>query len=89
MAPTLVEATNYSSLPPALPPKRSRSIKSSATPPPISPKPTISMQNINNSEPIMTSTPLKSEEPVYAHEKKEVTPSTPIKLVNKFIITLL
>ncbi|XP_011630557.1 guanine nucleotide-releasing factor 2 isoform X6 [Pogonomyrmex barbatus] len=80
--PSSVEATNNSSLPPALPPKRSRSIKSNITPPPISPKPTISMQNIHNSDPIVTSTPLKSEESAYAHEKKDVTPSTPVKLVN-------
>ncbi|XP_025988207.1 guanine nucleotide-releasing factor 2 isoform X9 [Solenopsis invicta] len=80
--PSLVETTNNSSLPPALPPKRSRSIKSNITPPPISPKPTISMQSIHNSDPLVTSTPLKSEEPPYAHEKKDVTPSTPVKLVN-------
>ncbi|XP_014478235.1 PREDICTED: guanine nucleotide-releasing factor 2 isoform X5 [Dinoponera quadriceps] len=84
-APTLVEATNNSSLPPALPPKRSRSIKSNATPPPISPKPTVSMQNIHHSaEPlVVASTPLKpTEEPNHAHEKKDATPPTPVKLVN-------
>ncbi|XP_077267842.1 C3G guanyl-nucleotide exchange factor isoform X9 [Temnothorax americanus] len=80
--PSSVETTNNSSLPPALPPKRSRSIKSNLTPPPISPKPTISMQSIHKSDPIVTSTPLKTEEPAYAHEKKDVTPSTPVKLVN-------
>ncbi|XP_018300493.1 guanine nucleotide-releasing factor 2 isoform X1 [Mycetomoellerius zeteki] len=78
--PSLVETTNNSSLPPALPPKRSRSIKSNITPPPISPKPTISMQNIHNADPLVTSTPLKTEEPI--HEKKDLTPSTPVKLVN-------
>ncbi|XP_011054689.1 PREDICTED: guanine nucleotide-releasing factor 2 isoform X9 [Acromyrmex echinatior] len=78
--PSLVETTNNSSLPPALPPKRSRSIKSNITPPPISPKPTISMQSIHNSDPLVTSTPLKTEEPI--HEKKDLTPSTPVKLVN-------
>ncbi|XP_018059782.1 PREDICTED: guanine nucleotide-releasing factor 2 isoform X9 [Atta colombica] len=77
--PSLVE-TNNSSLPPALPPKRSRSIKSNITPPPISPKPTISMQSIHNSDPLVTSTPLKTEEPI--HEKKDPAPSTPVKLVN-------
>ncbi|XP_018372616.1 PREDICTED: guanine nucleotide-releasing factor 2 isoform X10 [Trachymyrmex cornetzi] len=78
--PSLVETTNNSSLPPALPPKRSRSIKSNITPPPISPKPTISMQSIHNLDPLVTSTPLKTEEPI--HEKKDLTPSTPVKLVN-------
>jgi len=83
-APTFVsvDATNNSSLPPALPPKRSRSIKSNSTPPPISPKPTISMQNIHNPEPLVTSTPLKLEEPAYVQEKKDVTPPTPVKSVN-------
>ncbi|KMQ94858.1 guanine nucleotide-releasing factor 2-like protein [Lasius niger] len=86
--PSSIEATNNSSLPPALPPKRSRSIKSNATPPPISPKPTISMQSISihNSDPLVTSTPLKSEELTYAHEKKDVTPSTPVKLNNNVIM---
>ncbi|XP_026827740.1 guanine nucleotide-releasing factor 2 isoform X3 [Ooceraea biroi] len=86
-APTLVEVTNNSSLPPALPPKRSRSIKSNATPPPISPKPTISMQSIHNSDPLVTSTPAKpAEEPACTHEKKDVTPSTPVKLNNNVIV---
>ncbi|KAL0126920.1 hypothetical protein PUN28_005330 [Cardiocondyla obscurior] len=80
--PSSVETTNHSSLPPALPPKRSRSIKSNITPPPISPKPTVSMQSIHNSDSIVTSTPLKTEEPVYVQDKKDVTPSTPVKLVN-------
>ncbi|XP_012536431.1 guanine nucleotide-releasing factor 2 isoform X2 [Monomorium pharaonis] len=83
--PSSVETINNSSLPPALPPKRSRSIKSNITPPPISPKPTISMQSIHNSDPLVTSTPLKSEEP-YIHEKKDVTPSTPVKLNNNVIM---
>ncbi|KYQ57485.1 Guanine nucleotide-releasing factor 2, partial [Trachymyrmex zeteki] len=82
--PSLVETTNNSSLPPALPPKRSRSIKSNITPPPISPKPTISMQNIHNADPLVTSTPLKTEEPI--HEKKDLTPSTPVKLNNNVIM---
>jgi len=88
-APTFVsvDATNNnSSLPPALPPKRSRSIKSNSTPPPISPKPTISMQSIRNTEPLVTSTPLKLEEPAHVQEKKDVTPSTPVKSVNIDII---
>ncbi|EFN67862.1 Guanine nucleotide-releasing factor 2 [Camponotus floridanus] len=84
--PSSIEATNNSSLPPALPPKRSRSIKSNVTPPPISPKPTISMQSIHNSDSLVTSTPLKSEEPTYAHEKKDVTPPTPVKLNNNVIM---
>lgn len=88
-APALVETTNNSSLPPALPPKRSRSIKSNVTPPPISPKPTISMQSIHNTEPLVTSTPLKPEESVCTHEKKDITPSTPVKLVNINVIILL
>ncbi|XP_050458611.1 guanine nucleotide-releasing factor 2 isoform X3 [Cataglyphis hispanica] len=87
--PSSIETTNNSSLPPALPPKRSRSIKSNATPPPISPKPTISMQSIHNSDPLVTSTPLKLEEPTYAHEKKDVTPSTPVKLNNNIMDTIL
>ncbi|XP_032684143.1 guanine nucleotide-releasing factor 2 isoform X4 [Odontomachus brunneus] len=82
IAPTLVEVTNNSSLPPALPPKRSRSTKSNVTPPPISLKPTVSMQSIHNSEPLVASTPLKPEEFNHAHEKKDVTPLTPVKLVN-------
>ncbi|KYN12464.1 Guanine nucleotide-releasing factor 2 [Trachymyrmex cornetzi] len=82
--PSLVETTNNSSLPPALPPKRSRSIKSNITPPPISPKPTISMQSIHNLDPLVTSTPLKTEEPI--HEKKDLTPSTPVKLNNNVIM---
>ncbi|XP_012228703.1 guanine nucleotide-releasing factor 2 isoform X4 [Linepithema humile] len=87
-APTLVsvDATNNSSLPPALPPKRSRSIKSNSTPPPISPKPTISMQSINNSDPLVTSTPLKPDEPAHVQEKKDVTPSTPVKSNNNIIL---
>lgn len=86
--PTLIETTNDSSLPPALPPKRSRSIKSNVTYSSVSPKPTISMQSINNLEPIVTSTPLKTEESTYIHEKKNVTPSTPVKLVNINVVIL-
>lgn len=86
MTPSVIEVTNNSSLPPALPPKRSRSIKSNATPPPISPKPTISMQSIHTVEPIITSTPVKAEESSSCiHDKKELTPSTPVKLVNIFL----
>ncbi|KAL0126905.1 hypothetical protein PUN28_005330 [Cardiocondyla obscurior] len=87
--PSSVETTNHSSLPPALPPKRSRSIKSNITPPPISPKPTVSMQSIHNSDSIVTSTPLKTEEPVYVQDKKDVTPSTPVKLNNVIMDTVL
>jgi len=47
------------------------------------------MQSIHNSDPLVTSTPLKTEEPAYAHEKKDVTPSTPVKLVNINVIILL
>lgn len=82
MAPSVAEVTNNSSLPPALPPKRSRSIKSNATPPPISPKPTISMQSIHTIEPIVTSTPMKVEESGCIHDKKELSPLSPAKLVN-------
>lgn len=83
--PSTIEASHNSSLPPALPPKKSRSIKSSATPPPISPKPTISMQSIHNADPLVTSTPLKNSEEL-THEKKDVTPSTPVKLNNNVIM---
>ncbi|XP_012350559.1 guanine nucleotide-releasing factor 2 isoform X8 [Apis florea] len=89
MTPSVTELTNNSSLPPALPPKRSRSIKSNATPPPISPKPTISMQSIHTIEPIVTSTPVKIEESGCIHDKKELTPSTPIKLNNVALDTIL
>ncbi|XP_026667048.1 guanine nucleotide-releasing factor 2 isoform X7 [Ceratina calcarata] len=89
MTPSVTEIANNSSLPPALPPKRSRSIKSNATPPPISPKPTISMQSINTIEPMVTSTPVKAEEPISIHEKKEVTPSTPVKSSNVALDTIL
>ncbi|XP_016838232.1 guanine nucleotide-releasing factor 2 isoform X3 [Nasonia vitripennis] len=69
MAPTIREIANDSSLPPALPPKRSRSVKPNATPPPISPKPATttatSMQNMhigsgNHESIIATSTPVKA-----------------------------
>ncbi|XP_031836847.1 C3G guanyl-nucleotide exchange factor isoform X3 [Nomia melanderi] len=89
MTPPVTEITNNSSLPPALPPKRSRSIKTNATPPPISPKPTISMQSIHTIDPIVTSTPVKTEESVCIHEKKELTPSTPVKLNNVTLDTIL
>ncbi|XP_015434362.1 PREDICTED: guanine nucleotide-releasing factor 2 isoform X4 [Dufourea novaeangliae] len=89
MTPPVAEVTNNSSLPPALPPKRSRSIKSNATPPPISPKPTISMQSINTIDPVVTSTPVKSEESICIHEKKDLTPSTPVKLNNVTLDTIL
>ncbi|XP_050577850.1 guanine nucleotide-releasing factor 2 isoform X6 [Bombus affinis] len=89
MAPSVAEVTNNSSLPPALPPKRSRSIKSNATPPPISPKPTISMQSIHTIEPIVTSTPMKVEESGCIHDKKELSPSSPAKLNNVALDTIL
>ncbi|XP_076161527.1 C3G guanyl-nucleotide exchange factor isoform X5 [Ptiloglossa arizonensis] len=89
MTPPVAEVTNNSSLPPALPPKRSRSIKSNATPPPISPKPTISMQSIHTMDPIVTSTPVKAEESVCIHDKKDLTPSTPVKLNNVTLDTIL
>ncbi|XP_053977179.1 guanine nucleotide-releasing factor 2 isoform X2 [Hylaeus volcanicus] len=89
MTPPVTEVTNNSSLPPALPPKRSRSIKSNATPPPISPKPTISMQSIHIMDPIVTSTPVKAEEAICVHEKKDLTPSTPTKLNNITLDTIL
>ncbi|XP_048260263.1 guanine nucleotide-releasing factor 2 isoform X6 [Bombus terrestris] len=89
MAPSVAEVTNNSSLPPALPPKRSRSIKSNATPPPISPKPTISMQSIHTIEPIVTSTPMKIEESGCVHDKKELSPSSPAKLNNVALDTIL
>lgn len=81
MTPSVTEVANNSSLPPALPPKRSRSIKSNVTPPPISPKPTSSMQSIHTIDPIVTSTPVKVEESSCIHDKRELTPSTPVKLV--------
>ncbi|XP_076383944.1 C3G guanyl-nucleotide exchange factor isoform X1 [Megalopta genalis] len=89
MTPPVSEVTNNSSLPPALPPKRSRSIKSNATPPPISPKPTVSMQSIHTIDPVVTSTPVKIEESVCTHEKKDITPSTPVKLNNVTLETIL
>ncbi|XP_076654359.1 C3G guanyl-nucleotide exchange factor isoform X6 [Halictus rubicundus] len=89
MTPPVAEITNNSSLPPALPPKRSRSIKSNATPPPISPKPTVSMQSIHTIDPVVTSTPVKTEETACTHEKKELTPSTPVKLNNVTLETIL
>ncbi|XP_076302057.1 C3G guanyl-nucleotide exchange factor isoform X10 [Lasioglossum baleicum] len=89
MTPPVAEITNNSSLPPALPPKRSRSIKSNATPPPISPKPTVSMQSIHTIEPVVTSTPVKTEETVSTHEKKELAPSTPVKSNNITLETIL
>nr|XP_034188336.1 guanine nucleotide-releasing factor 2 isoform X8 [Osmia lignaria] len=82
MTPSVTEIADNSSLPPALPPKRSRSIKSNVTPPPISPKPTISIQSIHSMDPIVTSTPVKIEESACIHDKKELTPSTPVKLNN-------
>ncbi|XP_043254314.1 guanine nucleotide-releasing factor 2 isoform X2 [Colletes gigas] len=89
MTPPTAEVINNSSLPPVLPPKRSRSIKSNATPPPISPKPTISMQSIHTIDPIVTSTPVKTEESVCIHDKKDLTPSTPVKLNNVTLDTIL
>ncbi|XP_076232133.1 C3G guanyl-nucleotide exchange factor isoform X4 [Calliopsis andreniformis] len=89
MTPPVTDVTNNSSLPPALPPKRSRSIKSNATPPPISPKPTISMQSIHTIDPIVTSTPVKAEESICIHDKKDLTPSTPVKLNTVTLDTIL
>ncbi|KAK9307721.1 hypothetical protein QLX08_001976 [Tetragonisca angustula] len=89
MTPSVTEVANNSSLPPALPPKRSRSIKSNVTPPPISPKPTSSMQSIHTIDPIVTSTPVKVEESSCIHDKRELTPSTPVKLNNVALDTIL
>ncbi|XP_029033825.1 guanine nucleotide-releasing factor 2 isoform X7 [Osmia bicornis bicornis] len=89
MTPSVTEIADNSSLPPALPPKRSRSIKSNVTPPPISPKPTISIQSIHSMDPIVTSTPVKIEESACIHDKKELTPSTPVKLNNTVLGTIL
>ncbi|KAI4497062.1 hypothetical protein M0802_007808 [Mischocyttarus mexicanus] len=84
ITPNITEMTNNSSLPPALPPKRSRSIKSNIAPSTISPKPTISMQNIHTSEPILSSTPVRIDEPIYndtfIDKKDVVVSSTPVKL---------
>ncbi|XP_015186779.1 PREDICTED: guanine nucleotide-releasing factor 2 isoform X4 [Polistes dominula] len=84
MTPNITEITNNSSLPPALPPKRSRSIKSNIAPSTVSPKPTISMQNIHTSEPILSSTPVRIDEPTYndtfIDKKDVVASSTPVKL---------
>ncbi|XP_035730656.1 guanine nucleotide-releasing factor 2-like isoform X1 [Vespa mandarinia] len=84
MTPSITEITNNSSLPPALPPKRSRSIKSNVTPSIVSPKPTISMQSIHTSDSILSSTPVKIDEPSSYNDafldKKDVVSSTPVKL---------
>ncbi|XP_043475353.1 guanine nucleotide-releasing factor 2 isoform X2 [Leptopilina heterotoma] len=80
--PSIKEVVSNSSLPPALPPKRSRSMKSNVTPPPISPKPTVSMQTIHKPETISTSTPLKIEDSKSIPESKSITPSTPASLNN-------
>lgn len=90
-APPLVEdVINNYSLPPALPPKRSRSIKSrNATPPPVSPKPTVSMQSIYTPETITTT--LKPAEVTSAIPiKKEPSPPSPgiTMLVRKFYYDL-
>lgn len=54
------------SLPPALPPKRSRSVKLSATPPPppppISPKPSMQQSLIHEPSAVITSTPVKTND---------------------------
>jgi len=42
------------------------------------------MQNIHNSDPLVTLTPVKPEEPT--HEKKDVAPSTPVKSVRDMVI---
>ncbi|XP_033228972.1 guanine nucleotide-releasing factor 2 [Belonocnema kinseyi] len=80
--PSIKEVLCNSGLPPALPPKRSRSIKSKVTPPPISPKPTVSMQSVHIPETISASTPLKIEDSKCKTESKPVTPSTPVSLNN-------
>ncbi|XP_051154392.1 guanine nucleotide-releasing factor 2 isoform X5 [Leptopilina boulardi] len=80
--PSIKEVVTNSSLPPALPPKRSRSMKSNVTPPPISPKPTVSMQSIHKPETISTSSPLKIEDSKCIAESKSVTPLTPVSLNN-------
>ena len=96
MSPALRELANDSSLPPALPPKRSRSVKpSAATPPPISPKPAnIVMQtSIHADHPLITSTPVKAapEEPVTViMDKKNDVSTNNVTLVGGiFIMTLL
>lgn len=80
----LLDFTNNSSLPPALPPKRSRSVRINTTPPPVSPKPMIDTQIVNILNDVVTSTPIKSEEPVVClREKHNVTPTTPVKAVSR------
>jgi Rap guanine nucleotide exchange factor 1 len=88
MAPTIREIVNDSAVPPALPPKRSRSVKASATPPPVSPKPTAAGTQspyLGSLDPIVTSTPVKAEEPVahspLALDKKEVLNANNVTLV--------
>ncbi|XP_023288342.1 guanine nucleotide-releasing factor 2 isoform X2 [Orussus abietinus] len=80
MGSALREITNNSSLPPALPPKRSRSIRSNTTPPPISPKPIFNTQSIHTSDSVVSSTPVKAEQSATSTEKTEPIPSTPAKL---------
>lgn len=60
-SPLIKDALNRSSLPPALPPKRSRSIKCNTTPSQMLTKSTISMQSISTPDPLITSTPVKEK----------------------------
>lgn len=71
MSPTIKEVSSSTSLPPALPPKKSRSIKL-RTPPPISPKPKSNVQTTQALDPIVTSTPIKSKEATPISDKKDV-----------------
>ncbi|XP_012252189.2 guanine nucleotide-releasing factor 2 isoform X3 [Athalia rosae] len=74
--PLIKNVTNNYGLPPALPPKRSRSIRSNdTTPPPISPKPTISMQSVFTSD--IPITPVKPIELSVIPDKKEPSPPSP------------
>ncbi|XP_044007017.1 guanine nucleotide-releasing factor 2 isoform X2 [Aphidius gifuensis] len=73
MSPLIKDALNRSSLPPALPPKRSRSIKCNITPTQILTKPTISMQSINTPDPLITSTPVKEKRDESSIEKNDKT----------------
>ncbi|XP_011500436.1 PREDICTED: guanine nucleotide-releasing factor 2 [Ceratosolen solmsi marchali] len=89
MVPTIREIVNDSSVPPALPPKRSRSVKASATPPPVSPKPAapgMQSPHVGSLDPIITSTPVKAEEPIsyspLSFDKKEILNANNVSLNN-------
>ncbi|XP_046735450.1 guanine nucleotide-releasing factor 2 isoform X2 [Diprion similis] len=74
--PLIEDVMNNYSLPPALPPKRCRSIKSNnVTPPPVSPKPVVSMQNSFSTD--IATVPIKSAELVVPSAKTEPNPSSP------------